>query len=188
MKKLLLELLRDHPTLVLTLSYLLVTLIGVDYSLSFYNQFGINIVKFADVSDFLLASILEPISIIIFFAVGAFTFVMFLLDFWLRKRLPGYGRWTANKMASRYTDPLIFVVAVSVFVGLYVSDYAKHNAEAVKAGESDEYIVRIADYNESREKTLALLGNSNRFTFLYDLAQAEVLIVPVENVSFLRKK
>jgi hypothetical protein len=57
---------RDHPSLLLTLAYLLVSAIGVVYSFFFYREFGINIVKFVDLSDFLLASIQEPISIAIF--------------------------------------------------------------------------------------------------------------------------
>jgi hypothetical protein len=52
---------RAHPSLLLTLVYLLVSAIGVIYSYFFYREFGISIVKFVDLSDFLLASIQEPI-------------------------------------------------------------------------------------------------------------------------------
>ena len=52
------RLFREHPALLLTVCYFLITLIGVIYSYFFYQEFGINIVKFADLSDFLLASIL----------------------------------------------------------------------------------------------------------------------------------
>ncbi|MEQ8953791.1 MAG: hypothetical protein RL120_06615 [Gammaproteobacteria bacterium] len=179
------EVLRQHPTLLLTLCYLLITLIGVVYSYYFYAEFGINIVQFADVSDFLLASILELISIIIFFAVGAFTFVMFLLDFWLRKKLPAYGRWTQNKMASRYTDPIIFTLVVGTFVVLYVRDFAVLNADQIKGGAMNEFSVKMADGEQ--ERALNLLGNTSRFTYLYDYALGEVLIVPVENVASLKK-
>ncbi|HAG73464.1 MAG TPA: hypothetical protein DCL66_14800 [Gammaproteobacteria bacterium] len=61
---------RDHPSLLLTLAYLLVSAIGVIYSYFFYREFGINIVKFVDLSEFLLASIQEPISIATFFGIS----------------------------------------------------------------------------------------------------------------------
>ena len=61
---------RDHPSLLLTLAYLLVSAIGVIYSYFFYREIGINIVKFVDLSDFLLASIQEPISIATFFGIS----------------------------------------------------------------------------------------------------------------------
>jgi len=48
MGKFLQSLVRDHPTLVFTLSYFFTTLIGVVYSYFFYNEFGINIAKLAD--------------------------------------------------------------------------------------------------------------------------------------------
>ena len=60
----------DHPSLLLTLAYLLVSAIGVIYSYFFYREIGINIVKFVDLSDFLLASIQEPISIATFFGIS----------------------------------------------------------------------------------------------------------------------
>lgn len=61
---------RDHPSLLLTLAYLLVSAIGVIYSYFFYREIGINIVKFVDLSEFLLASIQEPISIATFFGIS----------------------------------------------------------------------------------------------------------------------
>ena len=60
----------DHPSLLLTLAYLLVSAIGVIYSYFFYREIGINIVKFVDLSDFLLASIQEPILIATFFGIS----------------------------------------------------------------------------------------------------------------------
>jgi hypothetical protein len=92
MGNLLRGLLREHPTLALTMTYAVVTLIGVVYSFFFFREFGINILKFADLSDFLLASIIEPVSILIFLGVVLFTLAMFALDFGARKKWPGYGR------------------------------------------------------------------------------------------------
>jgi len=69
---------RDHPTLLLSLCYFLVTIIGVIYSYYFYAEFDITILKFADLSDYLLASILEPMSVVIFVLI--LTLYFFLIS------------------------------------------------------------------------------------------------------------
>ncbi|MDD9895428.1 MAG: hypothetical protein OXU24_06535 [Gammaproteobacteria bacterium] len=88
----------EHPTPVLTLSYFLVTAIGVLYSFFFYREFGISFAQFADLSDFLLVSLVEPSSIAIFLVVVIFTFLACQLDFLARRKWSGYGRWSENSM------------------------------------------------------------------------------------------
>jgi hypothetical protein len=83
---------RDHPSLLLTLVYLLVSAIGAIYSYFFYREFGISIVKYVDLSDFLLASIQELMSIAIFLGISLAALGMYLLDFWVRRKFLGYGK------------------------------------------------------------------------------------------------
>ena len=64
------EFIKEHPTFLITFSYFSIMVIGVTYSFFFYTEFDINIIKFVDLSDFLLAPILEPLSILIFVAWG----------------------------------------------------------------------------------------------------------------------
>ncbi len=144
MINLLQKMIRDHPSLLLTLVYLLVSAIGIIYSYFFYREFGINIVKFVDLSDFLLASIQEPISIAIFCGISLATLVMYLPDFWVREKFPGYGKWMINRAAAKYTDPIAPILIVLYFVFTLVSDYAIGNANAIKAGDIDEYAVRFS--------------------------------------------
>lgn len=182
------NLIREHPTMAMTLSYLIVTAIGGVYSFFFYREFGVNIIKFAELTDFLLVSVMEPISIVIFLSVVIFTLSAFMVDFWVRKKRPGYGRWLGRRIAPKYSDPIIYIVAVTLLVTLYVRQFAIENANEVKSGTIDEYTVRIADPGEQpAERTLALLGNTSRFSILFDYEESEVLIIPLENVSLMRK-
>ncbi|MDA1372894.1 MAG: hypothetical protein O2971_19365 [Proteobacteria bacterium] len=128
---------RNHPTMVITLGYFIVTGIGVVYSIFFYREFGSNIVKFADVTDFLLASIVEPISIVIFLGILVFTLTMFQLDFWVRRKWPGYKRWLERRFAPKYTDPLIISLIVIIFVPYSVRQFAIDNG---KVGDTDNFI------------------------------------------------
>jgi hypothetical protein len=188
MTTLLKEMFREHPSLVLTLCYFLITLIGVIYSYFFYHEFGINIVKFVDLSDFLLASIQEPISLVIFLLIGVIVAALYLFDFWVRKRFPGYGRWLQNKSDTSYTDPIGIILVIAVFVFFSVRSFAIFNADEVKAGIIDEYNIQFANASASApERALALLGNTSRFSYFYDVESNEVLVVPVENIALMRK-
>ncbi len=182
------ELFREHPSLALTLCYLLATAVGVVYSYFFYNEFGINIVKFVDLSDFLLASIQEPTTLVIFFGVGLFTFTMFQFDFLMRRRWPGYARWLEKQPGAKYIDRVVFTTVIIIFVFWGVMDFAIEEAEQIKGGTIDEYAVSFSDSPApTAGRSLALLGNTSRFTYLYDVESTEVLIVPVENIALLRK-
>lgn len=188
MGKFLQSLVRDHPTLVFTLSYVFTTLIGVVYSYFFYNEFGINIAKLADLGDFLIMAVVEPISIVVFFAAVSITGLIWWLEFRMRKKYPGYQRWLEKKSDIRFTDPIYFFLSVSVFAILAVQLLAVYNAAEIKSGNIDAYSIRLSDPGElAAEQTLALLGTTTRFSLFYDNEKAEVLVVPVENISFMIK-
>lgn len=188
MEKFLRSLVRNHPTLVFTLSYFFTTLIGVVYSYFFYNEFGINIAKFTDLGDFLITAVVEPISIVVFFAAVSITGLIWWLEFRMRKKYPGYQRWQEKRGDIEFTDPIYFFLSVSVFAVLAVQFLAVYNTAELKSGNIDEYRIRISDPGERAvEQTLALLGTTTRFSLFYDNEMATVLVVPVENISFMIK-
>lgn len=175
--------------MLLTICYFIITVIGIVYSYYFYQAFEINILKFADLSDFLLASILEPRSIVIFILLVVFSILMFLFDFWIRKRFKGYANFMEKKFMSKYSDPIAFSIVVIVFTLHFVNFLAISNANKIKKGNFDGFEIRLSDPGENAaEQTLAVLGSSSRYTYLYNPKKNESLIIPVENVSFMLKK
>jgi hypothetical protein len=180
---------REHPTLLLTFCYFVITIIGVLYSYFFYQEFGINIIKFADLSDFLLASILEPKSVIIFISLIFITYFLYWFDFLLRKKYKGYGNFVEKKFKSKYTDPIGYIFILVFYTTFLVQSIAIRNAEEVKAGKTDDFVVRISDPGEHQAETnLALLGSSSRYLYLFNNKKSEAQVIPVENVSFMIKK
>lgn len=180
---------REHPTMLLTFCYFIITIIGVLYSYFFYKEFGINIIKFADLSDFLLASILEPKSVMIFISLIVTTLFFYWLDLLLRKKYKGYGNFVENKFKSKYTDPIGYVLILVFYTTILVEHVAIRNANEVKSGTTDDFLVRISDPGEHQvEKVLSLLGSSSRYIYLFDSEQSESQVIPVENVSFMIKK
>ncbi|MBC7805492.1 MAG: hypothetical protein H7145_05010 [Akkermansiaceae bacterium] len=57
----LLELLRREPALGFTLAYLFLAAVGITYDFWFFLFFGVNVLNYADFSDFLLAAVREPL-------------------------------------------------------------------------------------------------------------------------------
>ena len=181
--------LREHPTMLLTFCYFIITIIGVLYSYFFYKEFDINIIKFADLSDFLLASILEPKSILIFISLIITTSLLYWIDKILRRKYKRYGNFVDNKLKAKYTDPIGYFIILVFYTTFLVQHLAVRNASQVKTGNSDDFLVRIADPGDHQvEKTLALLGSSSRYLYFYNNKNIETQVIPVENVSFLIKK
>jgi hypothetical protein len=180
---------REHPTMILTFCYFIITIIGVLYSYFFYKEFNINIIKFADLSDFLLASILEPKSIIIFISLIIITSLYYWFEIFLRKKYKFFGNFMNKRLKSKYTDPIGYLFIMVVCTTILVQHLAIRNAIQIKSGNSDDFLVRISDPgNHQVEENLALLGSSSRYLYFYNNDKSEIQVIPVENVSFLIKK
>lgn len=178
----------EHPTMLLTSCYFIITAIGVLYSYFFYREFDINILKLADLSDFLLASILEPYTLLAFIFLSATSFLLFLLDTSFRKRFPKYGKFAEKRFFAKYTDPIGFLFIVVVLNYSFIESLAINNSRQIKQDGGDIVLIRLADPGkDSAEKQLSLLGSSSRYAYFFDTNRQTSLIIPVENVSFIRK-
>jgi len=70
----------------------------------------------------------------------------------------------------------------------FVKDFAINNAEEIKNGYMDEYNVLVPDSQHgSVETNVALLGSSSRFTYFYNVKTTEAIVVPIENISYMKK-
>jgi hypothetical protein len=180
--------LREHPTLLLTFCYLLITLLGVLYSYFFYQEFGINIIKFADLSDFLLASILEPRSVGIFIGLVVLLVLFDKIETKFKNRFKRDDvivNWHFN---SKYFELIGLFIGFSTGVIFLILSLAQSNANDIKSDEPDQYKVRLSDPDlQTGSQTLALLGSTTRFGYFYDAKTKESLVVPLENISFMRK-
>ena len=179
---------KENPTMILTLCYVLITAIGTGYSFFFYREFDINIIKFADLSDFLLAAILEPRSLGLF----GFSIVMMVFAYWLdhqsRKRFQFYKNFAENRLKSKYTDPIIMMVVVFLSTVVLMRDLAVKNADEIKATGKDSYQVMFSD-NEAGDsvKTIELLGSTSRFAYFYDPTNKKSIVISPENVNYMNK-
>ncbi len=179
---------KAHPSMILTLCYVLITAIGTGYSFFFYREFGINIIKFADLSDFLLAAILEPRSLMLFGFAVALMLVSYWMDVFFRKRFQAYRSFVENRMKAKYTDPIIMMVVILLSTVVLMRGLAEENAILIKKQSQDSYHVAYSEIGEQESlKTLELLGSTSRFLYFYDTDRKQAVVVSPENVSYMKK-
>ena len=170
------SLLREHPALILTALYVASSVIGMFYSWSFLRQFGINVFLFAQLSDFLIASLREPFT----WALAILAIALVLFDNSLSRRVEQRGppRWLRWYGSARYRMINTVVAIYIVFTFLYL--FAAYQAKDTRDGEGQRVDVMLADGGDARNALL--LGTTGQYVFLYDADAARVDIHPVESI------
>ena len=149
------------------------------YSWAFLSRFGINVFNYAQVSDFLLASLKEPSTwALVFLAVA-----LVLIDNAASRRLEkrGLNKWLGWYGSSRYRVVNNFV-AVSLVLA-FIFAYAKAQARDTRSG--DGKLVDVIFEEGGAAKTAALIGTTGQFVILYNADSRRVDIHPIESIHSL---
>ena len=171
----------EHPAFLVSGLYLVASLIGLVYSWAFLRAFGINVFRYAEMSDFLLASLIEPFTWVL--AVLAVTLVLF--DNAMSRRIqagcPGrLIRWYGSE---RYRH-VNYLVAVLLVI-FYLLAFATMNERNIRDGEGEFVRVHLTD--GSPPKQLIMLGTTVKYVFLYDHADERVDMHPHESILMITK-
>jgi hypothetical protein len=175
------RILSEHPALAVSAIYLLASLIGMMFSWAYLRQFGINVFRYAEVGDFLIASLKEP-----------FTWALALLALLLVMMDNAWSRRVQSRGTSRYfgwygsnSYRLVNYAGVLFLVGFFLYTYATLKYRSVLEGEGEPVRVTLSD--GSVRNDVVLLDSTARFLFLYDVERNLVYIHPHENVVTIRK-
>lgn len=173
--------LREHPALFVSGIYVLASAIGMFYSWDFLRRFDINVFYYAEIGDFLMASLKELFTWALVFAA----ILLVSLDNAMSRRVEakGAGRWSRWYGTRRYRS-LNYLVAL-VLVVVFLDAYTIAKARQIRAGGGEVVTVTLTD--ESPQKDRVLLGTTGRFVFLYDHNTQRVHIHPHDNVLAMRK-
>lgn len=149
------------------------------YSWAFLRGFGINIFHYAEISDFLLASLKEPLT----WLLTILALLLTLLDNAMSRSVEQKGPsrffgWYANERYRQYNF-LTTVVAVVAFLFFY----AAQAEVTVREGEGDVVTVHIADGSAPKQRIM--LATTVKFLFFYDHATQRVDIHPNESILML---
>ena len=178
----LMAVLQQHPALLISALYVVASTIGMLFSWDYLRRFGINVFDYAQIGDFLLASLKEPMTWALVAVAGALVFVdnAFSL-FWQRKERSGWTRWYGS---SRYRV-LNYVVAFLMVV-IFIDGYAKYKARQTFAGSGQLIEYQLVESNTRR--SASLLGTTAQFIFLFDARTRKVYVLPhesIKSISFL---
>lgn len=180
----------ENPGLLVTVAYLLVSLIGLSFSWALLREFGLNVFSFADVTDFLMAAFREPMT----FVLSLTALILGLATQWLagrevrwlerRQPTSRIGRRYLALTQSSYRQGLYMVAIFLLYTVVFILRYAQNEAADIRAGVGERVVVQAAD--DAAPVPGLLLGATSRFIFLYrrDTGQAEA--IPQENILRIR--
>ena len=192
---LLFDYLRQHPGMAFSISYSLLTLCGILYSVSFYREFDIDILKLANVSDLLISGLSEPAALLMFFGgivMGvSFDFVSQYTaktqDAWRdrpnsikRALVMGLAYTPKHSISILLTSVMIFILYAYAFVSSFAQWHSKH----IKQGGGDKLTIASRALGlEAKEFTL--LGSTTRYLLTFNSQDKTVAIIPVEKIDML---
>ena len=185
------KLLAEHPAIVMTVGYLVISLLGMSYEWVQFRFFSINFFHYADVADFLMGAFREPITFVLFLTALATGWLVHIYNRW---ELDWFARHPATSWLGRTyfalvssrsyrATPAIFFIGYSV---MFIWVYSYNRAEALREGEGDTIRVEVVEGQRRRpsvDTPTLILGTSSRFVFLYRPGVGVTEIIPLENIA-----
>lgn len=167
---------REHPALLVSAFYVAASSIGMSYSWAYLRYFSINVFNYAQLSDFLLASLKEPFT----WVLVALATVLIMLDNASsrragRKNLSKWFSWYGSTRY-RFVNNFVVVLMIAIFIFAYATTQARHTRE----GDAKQVDVIFADGDPAQASIL--LGTTGQFVFLFDTDAERVDIHPIESI------
>ena len=182
---------REHPGLVLTGSYLIVSGVGMLSSWTFYRRFGVNIFDFTQLSDFFLIPLRQPLAAVAILAAVPAVWLILKSDAFLDRNIRWYKYiYGPEPLRSLSRTPVAGVLYVALYAYAFSLVSSGYLAARVRAGSSPAVEVQLGagEYlgrDGSTPFRATLLGTTTAFVFLYDRETGRTTIVPVENLASL---
>lgn len=173
----LIALFKEHPALLVSALYLGASFIGMFYSWAFLRRFDINVFNYAQISDFLIASLKEPFT----WGLVLLAALMFWMDnrWSMRAERKGVGKRWAWYASPRYRFVNNFGAIIMVMTFIFA--FATKMANDTRAG--DGKFVDVTFIESEDEQTAILLGTTQQFVFLFDANMERVYIHPIEAIA-----
>jgi hypothetical protein len=158
------------------------------YEVFYYREFGVDILQFAQISDFLLAAIRNPIVLTFcVLSVGVLASAVALNVVWMQ-RSTAYAERVARYNArpvSRLIDQAMSLFIVVGYFLIFTKAYARHTARQIQAGTGRRVAMDSATEQTPPGERPILLGAASGYVFLYDPQKKETHILPSDSVDRL---
>lgn len=190
------QLLVDHLGTGLTLSYLALVAIGMFHSVLGYRHFGINILDYAEASDFLLAPFRDPMVMVVTVlpAVLAFAYLRFFERYSTRAREKRRAQgkalawWESSEATMARTKPLLPFLAVGMamlWVFVSADAYQRRLATRAMRGEGHNVLVELTNGTfdgGTPRRPLVMVGATSRYFIFFRTADWRTEVMPTDNV------
>lgn len=171
------SLLERHPALLVSALYVVASTIGMLFSWAFLREFGINVFEYAQIGDFLLASLKEPFTwALVALAIGVVAADNAFSRRFQRKERAAWIGWYGSH---RYRQ-INYLVAL-VLVGMFLWIFADYKADDIYNGNGRIVEYQVADSTTRRSATF--LGTTAQFVFLFDARSQKVYVHPHESLT-----
>lgn len=200
-----LRMFRREPALALTGAYLMVVLAGIYYDYGYYQKgFGIPILSLAQIGDYLVAGLQQPVAIALVVITLPLCWVLDRLNMYFRRRdqaqrmhlraLPRLGwlqalhlRYMDWHLEQRWGLYAAYLIIIFVYGWVFVGTYARQRVAEVKSGRALQTAVRLAgadhDFAAGSSPAWTYLGAVSGYVFLYDHVAKRATILPVNAIA-----
>ncbi|HRO26099.1 MAG TPA: hypothetical protein PK743_01900 [Luteimonas sp.] len=190
---------RREPMLLVTCSYVFVSVVGLVDSYWFYRRFEIPILEYLQSSDYFVAGLRSPQYLTLLVALFAMSALALLPDRW-RQRNPQraerlQSRWWGRLLVPRRSDwwayfglhPETVAMVLSLFVlGALLFSQGNVRATGIQRGNTGGVEFRLAGESEPAPGAWRMLGTSSAFVFLWNLDERRAEVVPIEAIVGIR--
>ncbi|MCW5580093.1 MAG: hypothetical protein KIS72_01955 [Luteimonas sp.] len=185
--------------LLVSLSYLFVSVLGLWDSYWFYRRFDIPVLEYMHSSDYFVSGLRRPVYLALLSWVLLAAAAALWPVYW-RERNPERAaeierHWWGRLLFPRRSDwwiygglqPETMTVLSSVLVmGFVFSVYSSRQAELIRAGGGHAVEVAIGSERQPLPGDWRMLGTSSAFVFLWDPGAGRAEMVPIEAIGGIR--
>ncbi len=180
-----------HPSLVLTFGYLIASVMGLIFTLSLLDEFEFYVLPYLELTDFLLAAIAHPRTILNLIIGTVSVIVVLWIDRQCRKKYLKYALWIDKSYRS---TPLLPNWVVGVFTFVFYLYFVSSNqvpkiAQAIKTHQTGQYQLSLIYPIQPGGKEIRQLNEVQIITrtvaYLWIYHQDQVKLIPHANVAAL---
>lgn len=179
-----------QPTLGLTLSYLFCSLVGMLFVVQLFHKFDFDVLPYVDITDFLLAALSYPWTLLYLIGLLSFLSLMFVLDRKIRQRFRRFASWIDRIYHEKYMprNLLLYVGTSLMFCYMAADSSAKQLARHVKNNNTPllqlNLVYPMQDLHKSQAlQPVQLIARTSGYLFIYH--QQQVKVIPHTNVAAL---
>jgi 3-methyladenine DNA glycosylase AlkD len=177
----------QDKTLFFTVSYLILTGIGMVFSIVYFRYFGINILEYSQISDFILIAFKDPFYVFFFILTVVIAYLLYFWDKWIFKKFPKFWNFS-HKFSPINPSANTYLFTYGLLILVYTSQaamfYGKYNAKQIKSGSGTPVKVYLTTGSEpvATDSLPLLIGTTSSVIFLYHPKTKSTEIVPFNSI------